>query len=613
MLLFALSWVVSLAAAQTSSGLLLNTTQCEDLFDFDVNSTLLAQTEANLYSLDLSIQSYFVIIPMWVTDECARSLRTIQCMSVFSPELDFSYCKSDCDAMLTSCSSLVSLLEAASPSMALTLTSSCNSFADASGCESGGTMVVYEEDEPICPYPMEVDTTSRPLATGDRVLSVAGTGCALPCKPTPVPYTDERWVNFRTMQLTCVLLSFVSLPIVFYTHFNRKKWLNNLIPAFVGSYIPAAFFALFYLVADWEGDLTCADDGLTFHVKTPFVLLTAFVLNLGFMSASYWTLCISIQLYLMVARGVTQVEMKKYLQWMWGMSLVMPCTFGVVGLAEGYFGTTYEFPFGIPWMNSDLSDPSMSITALFTYPIIALSTLALFFMALSVRSVMRVLSAMEDKKIERETMTVTTLQREDLSTSEEKDAVESDDEKVKRNWKRMLEYNQKSLMFILLICIGNIAASAIITQLYSVKYSESINDVEDYFACLLGQFVAPSLTYEQKRMYGWQQCGPIDEAVDLWDQFYYGVLWQELVGLFPLLVYGTKGKFKQAWSRVASTITRSVCYVFSLYHHHHHVVVVFHSRPYRPTHRVETHPRHLLATTRAVKNPGKEVLLHRCR
>jgi len=179
--------------------------------------------------------------------------------------------------------------------------------------------------------------------------------------------------------------------------------------------------------------------------------------------------------------------------------------------------------------------------------------------------VVKVLMAMDDKKIEKQ-LTQKKIEEEnknskgngDLATTAdaEKNQV-SEDEKVKRNWKRMLEYNQKSLMFILLICMGNLVLVSIVIHLYKVSYDENIGKIQDYFGCLLGATPSVFLSSEEKRMYGQGECGEVDEAVDIWDQFYYVILWQEFVGVLPLLVYGTRGKFKTAWKNIRSTFFAS--------------------------------------------------------
>ena len=58
--------------AETSSALLLNTTQCVDLFDFQVNSTLLASAEANLAMTEGLVGGYMSYVPIWVEESCAR-------------------------------------------------------------------------------------------------------------------------------------------------------------------------------------------------------------------------------------------------------------------------------------------------------------------------------------------------------------------------------------------------------------------------------------------------------------------------------------------------------------------------------------------------------------
>ena len=85
-LVVVLCGVVSIKA-QTSSGLWLNTTVCEGVFDFQVNSTLLSQAEANVLSYDSSASLYLILAPTWVTEGCKRAVRKVQCMLSYESAL----------------------------------------------------------------------------------------------------------------------------------------------------------------------------------------------------------------------------------------------------------------------------------------------------------------------------------------------------------------------------------------------------------------------------------------------------------------------------------------------------------------------------------------------
>ena len=240
------TWVLSLVAllftattAQTSSGLLLNTSMCEGLFDFEVNSTLLAQTEANILSLDGTVSLVVGFYPTWLVQECTYSLRKIDCMTFYASSLGFDYCASDCDVALSACSEFLGVLYHSNPAGYTAFSSKCAAFTDASGCESGGSMTSLSSDETVCPLPLVEDVVELPIESYQRYTHIPGSDCATPCAPVPTPYKESNWDSFRIAQIVVCSLSAVSSFAVFWIHFKRKAGLNNLIPAYALSYVPA--------------------------------------------------------------------------------------------------------------------------------------------------------------------------------------------------------------------------------------------------------------------------------------------------------------------------------------------------------------------------------------
>ena len=73
--------------AEDRSGLLLNTTTCEGVFDFNVNSTLLASAESSVSTYDIAASFYLNNAPVWVLESCKRAVRKIQCMITYEDAL----------------------------------------------------------------------------------------------------------------------------------------------------------------------------------------------------------------------------------------------------------------------------------------------------------------------------------------------------------------------------------------------------------------------------------------------------------------------------------------------------------------------------------------------
>merc|ERR1719324_399276 len=101
-------------------------------------------------------------------------------------------------------------------------------------------MTSLSSDKTVCPLPLVEDVVKLPIESYERYTSIPGSDCATPCVPVPFPYVADLWDNFRIAQIVCVSLSLISCVAVFWIHFDRKAGLNNLIPAYAISFVPAA-------------------------------------------------------------------------------------------------------------------------------------------------------------------------------------------------------------------------------------------------------------------------------------------------------------------------------------------------------------------------------------
>ena len=84
--LLCLLWAQA-SVAQNVSGLALNTSACQGIFDFSVNSTNLQETEANVATYDSLATVYLELSPTWITEGCTRAIRKIQCMLAYDTPL----------------------------------------------------------------------------------------------------------------------------------------------------------------------------------------------------------------------------------------------------------------------------------------------------------------------------------------------------------------------------------------------------------------------------------------------------------------------------------------------------------------------------------------------
>ena len=81
-----LFWIET-SIAKYVNGLNLNTTTCEGIFDFNVNSTYLDTTESNKDTYDGIVTAYLSLAPTWLTESCKRAIRKVQCMLAYDTPL----------------------------------------------------------------------------------------------------------------------------------------------------------------------------------------------------------------------------------------------------------------------------------------------------------------------------------------------------------------------------------------------------------------------------------------------------------------------------------------------------------------------------------------------
>jgi len=212
-----------------------------------------------------------------------------------------------------------------------------------------------------------------------------------------------------------------------------------------------------------------------------------------------------------IGLGMPRHKMDENLKYLWIFSLGFPFIGLIIGNANGSYGYSWEMPFGICYMNS--LDENLWFVLLLPIPSLVLSFLSIIFMCLTVRAVFKVLVGTE-------------LVVEGRKSQDKSMKLDTEGNKIKKNWKKMLSYNQRSLMFIFIFCFCNSLANGFIINSLKVKYDDLKDDVIAYVACLLLEDIPSGLTTESEiSAYPMTQCGQPDDAVDIWPRYYYASFW----------------------------------------------------------------------------------------
>ena len=415
--------------------------------------------------------------------------------------------------------------------------------------------------------PSLVDTAHYPLARHHKVLAVEGTGCARlilhrlvhaslfvgPCKPTPLPYSTDRWNTYRYMSLCFVTVSFLCSSFVAKTHFSARNGLRNMIPAFSASYALTSLVMFFNILIDWNRDLHCYNQ-VTFHHAVPYCIATGALFNYAFLCGATWTLIISLHLYLTVVKRVKKVDMNGYMKFMWGFALGFPLLLCIVGLSNNAFGMEMEFPLLFCWF-SEKNDRAWYL-ALFAVPTLVISCAALVFMTLTLVQVSRTLMKNAEEEVKKSNQehedaddrdNTQSRQTRDSSSSTSARKRKKEAKEAKRRWKKRLWYNQRTLIFILVFSFASIVTSDIAIDLYSHEFDVEAEELDHYFHCLLNVSQTSDMDRQDMKTHPQHVCGHPDESVSIWSELFFFVFWIQLLGVLPLLVYGVKGKLKKAW------------------------------------------------------------------
>ena len=122
----------------------------------------------------------------------------------------------------------------------------------------------------------------------------------------------------------------------------------------------------------------------------------------------------------------------------------------------------------------------------------------------------------------------------------------------------MLSFNQRSLLFVIFICIGSIVAGSFNTDVYVTSLDELESALRDYFICLLEVKNPGSLAREEMATYPKSVCGTANHNFSKWNSLYYSIYWAECLGILPLVVYRLKGKVKKGMGVAMLSVRNSL-------------------------------------------------------
>jgi len=185
---------------------------------------------------------------------------------------------------LASCGEFLALLASSNPAGFAYFSTQCNGFGESGkkrenvatffssiilwsicvynflgGCEVASEGNSLAGDTTVCPLPLLINEVKNKVEDNEEILTIEGTGCAckkfspsfflinfmissllfhflesvhinnlcfskiyiVPCWP-PIPYTEDRWNTFRTLEMTAIISSLVCCILVFYFHYSPK-------------------------------------------------------------------------------------------------------------------------------------------------------------------------------------------------------------------------------------------------------------------------------------------------------------------------------------------------------------------------------------------------------
>ena len=226
---------------------------------------------------------------------------------------------------------------------------------------------------------------------------------------------------------------------------------------------------------------------------------------------------ICLHLYLKVVQGLKKAKLQEAAKYIWYFCLLLPL-FGVLVLYlfDG-FGLETGVPFGVCFIKNVSLKEYYRQRYGWIYPSIALSVVCFFLMCSIMYHVAQ--TVLSKTKLNKDSQGVVSGTTEEI-----------EQRRTKKAWKKMLWLNQKTFSFVFVFVLCNTVAYGILLKMFEVDYDEAGQDIADYVGCLIGIAADPAfvLTKEDARTVPESVCGDPDDALSIWSNLYYIVLWLQV-------------------------------------------------------------------------------------
>ena len=245
---------------------------------------------------------------------------------------------------------------------------------------------------------------------------------------------------------------------------------------------------------------------------------------------------ICLHLYLKVVVGLKRAKLAEAAKYIWFSCLLVPAVaVALMAIFDG-FGLSVEVPFGVCFADNTSSDRYEQRYG-WIYPTLAISAFCFFLMCSIMYHVAT--TVLRKTKLVRDNDEISTMEDTvSMNTSEE-----IEQKRLKKAWKKMLWLNQKTFSFVFVFVLLNTVAYGTLLKMYEVDYTKATEDTIGYVGCLLDVASNPTFVTSraEARTVPRDVCGDPDDAVSIWSNLYYIVLWlnvsSELMWLYVMLCY----------------------------------------------------------------------------
>jgi len=201
-------------------------------------------------------------------------------------------------------------------------------------------------------------------------------------------------------------------------------------------------------------------------------------------------------------------DVQNVLKYMWGGCFLLPLLGVVVGNWENGIGVNHQFPVAVPSFTP--KDENWWLLGIYAIPTTILLTISGILMLTTVYIVVQVLLKQKANK-------------------EQEMKEDANEIRMRRKWKKMLWYNQRSLLFVVVVCIGGLALSSLLFDVYIVLYDGAIQGLIEYFECLLTTPIQSGMERSEMETFPQEVCGNVDEeGFTDWPRFYYSIWYFEV-------------------------------------------------------------------------------------